>query len=453
MLIQKNRFLILFFTIVTALLWSTPVFTTPTFDLDESLYRQSAQEMKITHNYFNETWSGESYYDKPPTHMWSIVAVSKLIDHDENKISVIAAKLPSLLSTYLTVFFACLFWFKTYPILKARLKPLSSCGEPYGETPEFSFPLLPALFFGWALLPTAGSSSVLVDPMLVAAMSPFFLILAYFYIKDSGKLVFIPNKFRIIMSISMSIACMLKGPIGILLPALSVILHEVISFIFQRNESTKTFLYNRLWIYTKIFFPIFLGATILSFIYYFVIYIYAGKEFIYQFFIVQNIHRGLRPFEGHGGTFFYHWIVVFLGGCFLTPAIVFILLKLRRSYSFYSLWGYPLSWCLTIILFFSFVSTKLPNYTWPVWVSLSVLMPILLVLLPLNQKTNKYFSLLFFAPILTAVSLFFCTDVVLYCVNHLNLDPRVKIVVDTVLPIPPSVRIAFIIAGFTFNLL
>lgn len=455
-----GRFSIIFFSILTLVLWSTPLFTTPTFDLDEALYRQFAQEMKTSHNYFKETWSGENYYDKPPTHLWSIIAVSKLIDSDENKVSVLASKIPSLFATYLTIFFACLFWVKSFPLLSSFLTKrgytTSKDGNAISVVDELKFPLLPALFFGFALLPTAGSSSVIVDPMLLAAFSPFFLCLTHFYIKGNGKITSIPFSCKIIIVLSIVISCMLKGPIGLLLPAMSVVFHEAVSFLLQKEESPKLFFKNRVLNYIKLFFPIFFIALILSALYFVVIYIYAGKDFIYNFFIVQNLQRGLHPMENHGGSFFYHWIVVFIGGFFLTPTIVYYLKKIlatdiRQRYNF---WGYPLSWCLTFILFFGFMSTKLPNYTWPVWISLCILMPILLVLCltdrNLDNIKNKGYMryLLFFVPFVICIALFSTANIVVYLVNHMHFDPRVKVVMNTILPIPLNVKIAFIISGF-----
>ena len=456
---RNKNFWFVMLTVVTLLMWTAPMFTTPTFDLDEALYRQSAQEMKQSHSYFKITWSGEPFYEKPPLHMWSIVAVSKLIDQDNNKVSVLASKIPSTLSTFLMVLMACLFWKKAYPILKSRSKKAGLF--PHFQEEFLSFPFLPALFLGWAILPTAGSSSVIIDPMLLMAFSPFFLMMTFFYLKHEGNHQKIHISAKFFMGLSLAAATMLKGPIGLVLPAFSIGIQEFLLFIFKNREASvsfahelKDFMY-RLWLcFKSFFFPFFVGL-IFSGIYYWFIYLYGGYDFIYEFFVVQNFQRGTRPFESHGGTIFYHWIVVFLGGLFLTPTLLILLKKCfsKKVRSLFVLWGYPLSWCLGFLIFFSLMSTKLPNYTWPVWVGLCTMAPILLCLVG-NWKLQKKssFILLYFFPILLTVCLLAVANTIIPLFHYLKLDPRVYIVMKTILPLPLSVQIGFLWGGLCLGL-
>ncbi len=81
------------------LLWVLFLFYVPTFDLDESLYRRVAEEMKTNHQWWHPTWDGDELFHKPPFFYWLIVAVSQLFDAKDAGVSIFSARLPSFLAS------------------------------------------------------------------------------------------------------------------------------------------------------------------------------------------------------------------------------------------------------------------------------------------------------------------------------------------------------------------
>lgn len=426
-------------------LWCVPLFTTPTFDLDESLYRQSALEMKQSKNYLAVTWEGKPYYDKPPTYFWSLVAISKWIDSD-NEVSLVAVKLPSLIATYLTAFLACLFWFKSYPLFirRFREKGLSLNLDQDERTGSV---LLPALFLGWALLPTAGGSTAILDPLLTLFLTPILLFFAFCYLRDCGEIKKISFFHSVFIGLCMTLACMIKGPIGLIIPGFSIFVHELISSALQKEKGFFTRFFSRAKTCLKIFSPMFLIAIGLSFLFYAMIYFSGGKEFVSQFFFVQNFKRGLTAFEGHSGSLFYYPIVMFAGGFVLIPILLVGLItgfknKLIRTN--YPLWGYALSWGISIMVFYTFIATKLPHYTWPMWIAFAVLMPIVLLF---GMQFSFYQIIFWIVPFCISLVLLSGGVILTNVLPFLKLDYRAYAVLNTILPLPMHVKLTFVLCG------
>lgn len=439
------RKLYFFLAILSISLWSCPLFTTPTFDQDEAAYRQSALEMKKNHSYLGVTLEGQPSYDKPPLYFWTVVGVSQILDQ-KDELSTISAKLPSLIATYLSAFLACLFWWKSYALLRQKM---SQSGLPLDPKKQLQSPLLPALFLGWAFLPIGGSSVAILDPLLTLFLSPVLLFLAYSYLRDDGQIKHFSFFSSILMGSCMALACMLKGPIGILIPGFSLFIHELISFLL---EEKKDFFFKSFFIRflscLKIFSPMFIISLSISFLFYYGLYRYGQKEFIYQFFVVQNFQRGLNPFDGHKGSFFYYPAVLLLGGFVLIPSLlVGLITSLKNQWirSHYKIWGYLLSWCLAILIFYSMIATKLPHYIWPVWIALATLMPVVSLF---GSTYSAYQVIFWITPFLISIALLSGGILLAQIVPFLKLDYRAYAVIDTMWPFPIHIQWTIAFCGF-----
>jgi 4-amino-4-deoxy-L-arabinose transferase-like glycosyltransferase len=353
----------------------------PTFDFDEALYRRIAEEMKESRNYLIQTWDGKPFFEKPPTYVWTIIAADALTRHDTPHISILAARLPSLCFSILTC--ALLAWF--WRLMAGRFAALfgidgavrgaaPALGQPRANLPQWLLaPATPVVAYAGGLLAFGGASSVLLDPMLTLfLLAPLLLFTAAFV--DRGGRLTTPQMVIVAMGIAGAVA--VKGLVGFILPAFALVLHSAAMAAGMRGsrrqqlrEALRSLLHSV---------PAFALAFFLALAYFALLYRQAGSAFIYEFFVRQHFLRGAQAFQGHGGSIFYHPLVVLIFGGSLVGFLLICAETPRQRASFGS-WGFPISWVVAVIVFYSAMSTKLPNYTWPVWPALTIALCILMI--------------------------------------------------------------------------
>lgn len=358
--------------IVLALMVGTSVllaFQTPTFDFDEALYRRLAEEMKASHQYFALTWDGRAFYEKPPTYVWTIVVSSRIIDGPSPEVSVVACRAPSLVFSVLTLTLLSLFWRR-----RARLYAAA-----FGASPArrgFLSAVLPVVAFGAALFPMLQVTSVLLDPMLTFFLTVVLLILTAAMLRRREALELTVSE-TVIAAVAMALAVAVKGLIGIVLPAIAVGAHEVLSALAERDLALRA-IGRRLLRAGRGVFPAFALATALSCAVFAFFYRSIGLPFLREFLIRQHFVRGSVTLQGHGGPVFYYLLLLFMAGPAVAFACVALFAKSKGGLTF-SRWGFPLSWSAALILFISLLATKLPNYTWPLWPAVSLSLCVLMV--------------------------------------------------------------------------
>jgi 4-amino-4-deoxy-L-arabinose transferase-like glycosyltransferase len=349
--------------LVLALMVGTSIllaFQTPTFDFDEALYRRLAEEMKASHQYFGLTWDGRAFYEKPPTYVWTIVMASRVIDGPSPAVSVFACRAPSLLFSILTLTLLSLFWRR-----RARLY-----AAEFGASPArrgFCSAVLPVVAFGAALFPMVQVTSVLLDPMLTLFLTVVMLIFTGAMLRRGERLELSVTQ-TVVAGVAMALAVSVKGLIGIVLPAIAIGAHEVLSAIAERRWPRVV----------RGVLPAFALATALSCAVFAFFYRSIGLPFVREFLIRQHFVRGSTAFQGHGGPVFYYLILLFMAG----PAVAFTCVALFAKSSSrltFSRWGFPLSWSAALVLFISLLATKLPNYTWPLWPAVALSLCVLMV--------------------------------------------------------------------------
>ena len=166
---------------------------------------------------------------------------------------------------------------------------------------------------------------------------------------------------------SMGLATLSKGPVAILLPALSVFLF----LLWKREFNFKSIQRFRIG----------LGAVIvlvLTVPVFLLLHIKTGGEWTTGFFLKHNVSRFLSPMEGHGG-FFLAPLIFTIAGMF--PFSVFIVQAVKKTIAERkddSFLVFSAIVALTVIVFFTLSKTKLPNYTLPAYPFLAVIIGIYL---------------------------------------------------------------------------
>ncbi|MHB1920788.1 MAG: ArnT family glycosyltransferase [Chitinophagaceae bacterium] len=293
------------------------------FDWDEINFAESAREMIVTHNYSEVQIDFKPFWEKPPLFIWMQAASMKIFG-----VNAFAARLPNALMGILTLL-----------LLFAIGKNLS--GERFG--------LWWTLLYAASWLPHFYFKSGIIDPTF-----NFFIFLAIYF---AFRIRYAKNKTKaaIFSGVFLGLAVLTKGPVAILVSLLALGVY----WIWKRG---KIFLkWNHLgWI------ALFSSAFIIAWFGY--IAWTNGWGLILEF-IQYQIRLFSTPDAGHGGPFYYHWVVLLLG-CF--PASIFLFFYLVRrkpspSLEFsekeadFQIWMWILFW--VVLILFSIVKTKIVHYS------------------------------------------------------------------------------------------
>jgi 4-amino-4-deoxy-L-arabinose transferase-like glycosyltransferase len=346
---KQNKSLFVFILITAASLWAYSLLFVPTFDLDESLYRRVAEEMKRNGGWWKPTWDQWPLYHKPPIFFWIIAAISSLIDGVQAPVSLLAARMPSLL---------------------ASVGILVSLFRFTGSS------IAPALFLS-AVFPLLTATSVIFDPIQTLFLLPALFIPTRAFLNQRELTI----RESFLIGLAMFGASAFKGLNGLVIPSLAFGLHALL-----HQNRIKTIV--RFSIYA------FLASLIFTAIYYYFLDLKMGRAFTSEFFLVHHLGRSQGAMESHGGSVFYHPLVILLGGGYLISYLVYQWMRAKPSYRRHC---FPITYCLAFIIFFSFSATKLPHYTWPAWPALAVMGSILFTLKDNRQNQPLGRSLGFIA--------------------------------------------------------
>ncbi len=300
----------------------------PLFDWDEINFAESAREMLISGNYLQVQIDFQAFAEKPPFFIWMQALSMKLFGVNE-----FAARLPNALIG-ITSMLALL-------AIGKRLK-------------DKHFGALWALIYVSSFLPHFYFKSALIDPLF----NLFIFTGIYFASKLTENDEFtakkkrrkIRNKAVFYAGLFIGLAVLTKGPVGLLLFSLTYLVLFAISR-FKRL--------NKLW--EMIYFGIICLTTIS--VWYGLEWYVNGPAFLEGFF-QRHIDLLTTSDAGHGGPFFYHFLVLFLG-CF--PASVFIFGGIKNhDFStglLHNFQRWMLSLLIVVLVVFSLVQTKIIHYS------------------------------------------------------------------------------------------
>lgn len=289
------------------------------FDWDEINFAECAREMIVTHDYFSVKINYLPFWEKPPVFIWMQALSMNLFGINE-----FAARLPNAICGIATL----LILFS----IGSRLK-------------DSRFGWIWVMVYAASFLPHFYFKSGIIDPwfnlFIFLGIHQFIL----FVNQESN-----PNRRLIFSGLFIGLAIMTKGPVALLVFGLCFSVY----WIMKRGNTPARI--PQLLLFAAAVLAV--GCS-----WFLMLWLTGNPGIIKEFFLYQ-----VRLFQtedaGHGGPFYYHWIVLLIG-CF--PMSVFALRGFKRSpgdppfQQLYALWMKILF--LVVLILFSIVKTKIIHYS------------------------------------------------------------------------------------------
>lgn len=328
-------------------------FVVPAADFDEALYAENARIMALTHSYAQPMWDGRAMFDKPPVFMWLLTPLAQ--GYDAGGMFPGLIRLPSIIMSWLLM------------IGVGFVLKRSNQGQHPGQGNMGSLDVSQgALLYAAALLPCLGSGLLLIDVLLSLLLLPVFVTIdSSIRHAEQGRVRPLGALGSLAAGLGMAGATATKGLIGLVIPGLATLV--AVLWLGPWREAGV-----RLVAAVRAYAAMSLIALAGALGFYSWLWLEGHQDFVRDFFVVHHFSRGSSAMEGHGGSVFYHPIVVFLGGGVVSALALNLLSQQqparpkRRAREL----DFPLIWIASTVAFFSFMATKLPNYTWPCWMAL-----------------------------------------------------------------------------------
>jgi hypothetical protein len=293
------------------------------FDWDEINFAESAREMLVTGNFSRVQIDFHPFWEKPPLFFWMQALSMKIFGINE-----FAARFPNAVIGILTLL--------TLYLIGKRL---------YDE--KFGF--IWALAYLGSFLPHLYFKSGIIDPFF-----NFFIFLSIVFlarsIRDTGKKE--GFKYALLAGISIGLATLTKGPVGLLVAGLSVTVYWI-TMKFKGISNWKNIL-----IFS-------ISCFIIASLWFLPEMINNGFWFVREF-IKYQVDLFLKPVAGHSGPFYYHFLIVFLG-CFPISVLALPVFFRKKENSQDDEGKYFLKWMIilfwVVMILFSIVKTKIVHYS------------------------------------------------------------------------------------------
>jgi 4-amino-4-deoxy-L-arabinose transferase-like glycosyltransferase len=289
------------------------------FDWDEINFAECAREMLVTGDYFSVTINFQPFWEKPPVFIWMQALSMKAFGVNE-----FAARFPNALCGVVT------------------LLVLFNIGR---RVVDEKFGLLWTLVYAGSFLPHFYFKSGIIDPWF-----NLFIFCGIYYIVLFSNNNLNGNRNLMLSGLFIGLAILTKGPVAFLIFALCF----GVFMAMKRFRAVITIKQALLF-----------GLTMCGVggLWFLMLLLTGHSDIILEFFLYQ-----VRLFNtqdaGHGGPFFYHWMVLFLG-CF--PLSIFALRAFRKRaedtpyQKHFKTWMLILFW--VVLLLFSIVKTKIIHYS------------------------------------------------------------------------------------------
>lgn len=309
------------------------------FDADEPTYAEAAREMLISGDWITPHFNFQPRYDKPILIYWLIALAYKGFGIGE---------------------YAARFWsavFATGLTLSIYLFGRQRLGRRGAS--------IAALAFATNIGTVALARAAVTDMTLVFCMTwTLFCFFDVYLATDKTR-----ERLLFVGYLAMALAVLTKGPIGLLLPGLVVVL-----FLIIRGRARATLSRLRLLSGLVLF-------TVIALPWYVLVLRENGWAFAQGFFVQHHLNRYLGVVSGHVGGLLYFFPVVILGFFPWSGTLpnAFGQLWTIRSRLRTELTGrqevllFLWIWCGVVVLFFSFSRTKLPSYIFPAFPALALL--------------------------------------------------------------------------------
>lgn len=294
--------------------------TTHLFDWDEINFAEASREMLVTKNYAIPQIGFEPFWEKPPLFFWLQVICMEIFGVNE-----FASRLPNAVCGVLTL------------VLLFRLgKKLVN--EQFGW--------MWVLIYAGSLLPQFYFKSGIIDPWF----NLFIFLGIYQLAAYSDGRADRPVKRILVAGLFIGLAVMTKGPVALLIIGLCY-------GVFAISNRFRNFM-------KPLHILLFLLVTALAGGIWFIALLANGQQHIITEFVVYQIRLFRTEDAGHGGPFFYHFIILLIG-CFPAAALSILSMRIRKRTDetprHFRLWMSILFW--VTLLLFSIVKTKIVHYS------------------------------------------------------------------------------------------
>jgi len=300
---------------------------------DEPRYAQVSKEMRDTGNFIVPHLNSAPYPDKPPLLFWLI----NLFSLPFGKITALSARLPSAFAGIGCC--VAIFYLGKYLYQNTRLALLSSL-----------------------LLATSSKFLWMAHRVAFDVLLTFFVTMAIVcfykgYSKQKNN-----KKYYILFYISMALGVLTKGPIGFILPFLTILIYLLL------KKDLKVLKETRPWLGGLIF-------VLIVFTWVYLASVYSGREYAYQILFKQNVDRFASSFA-HERPFYYYFInfpINYFPWTVFIPSVVIYLLSKEGREKIRNIL-LPLIWFAVVFVFFSFSSGKRDIYVLPLYPASSMIM-------------------------------------------------------------------------------
>ncbi len=286
------------------------------FDWDEINFAECAREMIVTDNYLQVQIDYQPFWEKPPVFIWLQVLAMKAFG-----INDYAARFPNALIGVITLL--SLFYVGRR-VVNEKMAMWWVALYAASWLPHFYF------------------KSGIIDPTF-----NLFIFLAFFqvYLVRFGTR---PWLHAVLSGVFLGAAVLTKGPAAILIALLAFGVYVIM------NRGIKGFK----WLH----FPVIAVAAFLTTCIWFGLEVMHNGWWMVNEFITYQIRLFQTEDAGHGGPFFYHFLILLLG-CF--PASIFLFHKSAgetdEAAKDFKRWMWVLFW--VVLILFSIVKTKIVHYS------------------------------------------------------------------------------------------
>lgn len=315
---RKDQWKTLFFFFLAAflfLLWGS--WLLPVTDPVESNYALTAKEMVQSGNWMSPQIYGTYWYDKPIMVYWLLSISYSLLGFTD-----LASRLPAVVCGSLSV--TLLIWY----IQKIKKDAVISIwsGAMMALSLEF-----------WVI-----SHAIITDSMLLLFTIPTMLS-GYIGVMENNK------KHLIIAYGAAGLACLSKGPVGLVLPGALLLLWCL--SMKSGKMAARLFPWQGILVFLAVTLPWYLGMFLIH-----------GSDFVNQFLGLHNIVRATSSEHPEDNHWYYYLVILPAALLPWTFTSFYEMVKgWKDKTPFYK---FLMVWCWGTVLFYTLMATKYVTYTY-----------------------------------------------------------------------------------------
>ncbi|MEB3312158.1 MAG: glycosyltransferase family 39 protein [Snowella sp.] len=315
-------------------------------DKTEALFVEVGHQVYLTNDWITPRWNWQTFFDYPIWGYWMVALSFKVFG-----VSTWAARFPAALTAIALVILS--FYTLRYFGFNGEETELDTRQKWIRAWIGSGIVALNPGWVGWG---RTSVTDMFLSGSIAMAMLSFFLGYAQ---ADNPK---VQQRWYLVAPVFAAIAVLAKGPIGILLPALSITV-----FLFYVGQFWQVLremkLIPMIAIFLVITVPWYAAAAHVN-----------GSEFVGTFFGFSNFQRFTSVLYRHAGPWYFYlpycFILLFPWSLFLPLAIARLQFWRRKVWASTprnrQLGLFCFVWFMVILVFFSAAATKLPGYILPI---------------------------------------------------------------------------------------